>query len=76
MLSLARQRHCPHRKTITDDRVRIVSQPDPKQRKTLSERAVEYPDKPSVAATPAPRVLNKGVSLASQTGVSFAYFDT
>ncbi|ROV93085.1 hypothetical protein VSDG_07354 [Cytospora chrysosperma] len=42
--------------------------PDAKLRKTLMERAAEYPDKHSGAATPAPRVLNKGVSLASQTG--------
>ncbi|ROV88638.1 hypothetical protein VMCG_10310 [Cytospora schulzeri] len=43
--------------------------PDAKQRKTLMERAAEYPEKHSgVAATPAPRVLNKGVSLASQSG--------
>lgn len=45
-------------------------QPDPKQRRTLMERAVEYPEKHSVVATPAPRTINKGVSLASQTGVS------
>lgn len=48
-------------------------QPDPKQRKTLIERAAEYPDKHSIAATPAPRSFNKGVSLASQqSGVSSA----
>lgn len=69
--------HRPRRRTKTDDCIHIVSQPPPdaKQRKTLMERAAEYPDKHSVAATPAPRVLNKGVSLASQTGVSSAYCD-
>lgn len=71
--SLMPSSYLPHRGTMTDDTLQTVSQPPPdaKQRKTLMERAAEYPDKHSVAATPAPRVLNKGVSLASQTGVSF-----
>ncbi|ROW15921.1 hypothetical protein VPNG_02513 [Cytospora leucostoma] len=47
----------------------VVSQPDPKQRKTLWERAAEYPEKHSVSATPAPRVIKKGISLASQSGI-------
>lgn len=47
--------------------------PDPKARKTLMERAGEFPgSKTSVTATPAPRTANKGVSLASQSGVSSA----
>ncbi|KAL2279942.1 hypothetical protein FJTKL_13087 [Diaporthe vaccinii] len=44
--------------------------PDPKARKTLMERAGEFPgSKNSVTATPAPRTANKGVSLASQSGI-------
>ncbi|KAK7730271.1 kinesin-like nuclear fusion protein [Diaporthe eres] len=44
--------------------------PDPKARKTLMERAGEFPSgKTSVTATPAPRTANKGVSLASQSGL-------
>ncbi|KUI52658.1 Kinesin-like protein klpA [Cytospora mali] len=63
-------RHRPYRNNMTDDSLGTVSQlPDAKQRKTLMERAAEYPEKPSVIATPAPRVLNKGVSLASQSGI-------
>ncbi|KAG6356265.1 hypothetical protein INS49_015652 [Diaporthe citri] len=46
--------------------------PDPKARKTLMERAGEFPgSKTSLTATPAPRTANKGVSLASQSGMRF-----
>lgn len=59
-------------RTIADWCFEAAAQPDAKQRKTLSERAVEYPEKHSNTATPAPRSMNKGVSLVSQsqTGVS------
>ncbi|KAG8161293.1 hypothetical protein KVR01_009557 [Diaporthe batatas] len=45
------------------------SLPDAKARKTLAERAGEYQGKTTAAATPAPRTVNKGVSLAAQTGM-------
>lgn len=57
---------------IADQTTVSQALPDPKARKTLMERAGEFPSKPSVIATPAPRTANKGVSLASQTGVSSA----
>lgn len=57
---------------IADQTTVSQALPDPKARKTLMERAGEFPSKPSVTATPAPRTANKGVSLASQTGVSSA----
>lgn len=56
---------------ITDPVTVSQALPDPKARKTLMERAgTEFPGKPSVTATPAPRTANKGVSLAAQSGVS------
>lgn len=58
----------PRQNKHADDVARLATQPDAKQRKTLAERAVEYPP----SATPAPRTFNKGVSLASQSGVSSA----
>lgn len=57
---------------IADQTTVSQALPDPKARKTLMERAGEFPSKPSVTATPGPRTANKGVSLASQTGVSSA----
>lgn len=57
---------------IADQTAVSQALPDPKQRKTLMERAAEFPGKTAVATAPAPRTANKGVSLASQSGVSFA----
>ncbi|KAK2603106.1 hypothetical protein N8I77_009586 [Diaporthe amygdali] len=50
--------------------------PDPKQRKTLMERAGEFPGRNSATATPAPRAANKGVSLASQSGAQNRIYES
>lgn len=59
----------PH--TTTNNCPEAATQPDAKQRKTLMERAAEYPEKHSFGVAPVTRSFNnKGVSLASQSGVS------
>lgn len=58
---------------LTTASAHAAPQPDPKQRKTLMERAAEYPERHGMTATPATRMItaNKGVSLVSQSSVGF-----